>query len=117
MTVRKHIDRIGLSFSCEVECPIIRQYVYVKFVRIYDKMLTRVILCGNIKASLELEGSGNMLKFFCSTKDKEVKIQTDQKNASTLEDVSIQLIPGRKTCMENKNGNCFEFENCPLIHK
>lgn len=58
-----------------------------------------------------------MLKFFCSTKDKEVEIQTDYKNASTLEDVSIQLITARKTCMENKYGNCFEFENCPLRHR
>lgn len=57
-----------------------------------------------------------MLKFPCSTKDKIVEIQTDYKNASTLEDASIQSIPGRKTCMENKNGNCFEFENCPLRH-
>lgn len=58
-----------------------------------------------------------MIKFFCSTKDKEVKIQIDNKNASALEDVSIELIPGRKTCMENKYGNCFEFEHCPLIHQ
>lgn len=55
-----------------------------------------------------------MILFFCSTKDKEVKIQTDRKNASALEDASISLIPGRKTCMESKYGNCFEFENCPL---
>ena len=59
-------------------------------------MLTNIISRGNIQVSLELEGSGNMLKFFCSTKDKEVKIQTDYKNASTLEDASIQLIPGKK---------------------
>lgn len=58
-----------------------------------------------------------MSKFFCSTQDKEVEIQTDYKNASTLEDASIVLIPGIKTCMENEYGNCFEFEKCPLRHK
>lgn len=58
-----------------------------------------------------------MSKFFCSTQDKEVEIQTDYKNASTLEDASIVLIPGIKTCMENKYGNCFEFDKCPLRHK
>ena len=58
-----------------------------------------------------------MLKFFCSTKDKEVEIQIDNKNASALEDVSVQKISGRKTCMENKHGYCFEFENCPLMKK
>lgn len=56
----------------------------------------------------------NMIKFFCTTQDKEVKIQTDYKNASTLDDEPIKLIPGRKICMENKSGYCFEFKNCPL---
>lgn len=58
-----------------------------------------------------------MIKFFCSTKDKEVKIKIDDKDASALGDVSIKLIPGRKTCMESQYGNCFEFEKCPLIHE
>lgn len=58
-----------------------------------------------------------MVKFFCTTQNKEVEIQTDYKNASTLDDESIKLIPGRKTCMENKYGNCFEFKNCPLRNK
>lgn len=57
-----------------------------------------------------------MLKLFCSTKDKKVDIQITAINASVPSDVSTQLIPGRKTCMESKYGRCFEYKNCPLIH-
>lgn len=58
-----------------------------------------------------------MPKFFCNTQDKEVEIQTNYLNARSLEDSSAQIIPGTKVCIENKNGRCFEFDNCPLRHK
>ncbi len=54
---------------------------------------------------------------FCSVQGKEVTIQTSDKNASALEDITTKKISGRVTCMENKSGRCFEFANCPLNHK
>ena len=54
---------------------------------------------------------------FCSVQEKEVTIQTSDKNASTLEDITTKKISGRVTCMESKSGHCFEFAKCPLNHK
>ena len=51
---------------------------------------------------------------FCSVQGKEVTIQTSDKNASTLDDITTKKISGRVTCMENKLGHCFEFAKMPV---
>lgn len=56
-------------------------------------------------------------KMFCSVQGKEVTIQTSDKNASALEDITVKKISGRVTCVETKSGRCFEFAKCPLNHK
>ena len=54
---------------------------------------------------------------FSSVQGKEVTIQTYDKNASALENITTKKIPGRVTCMENKSRHCFEFAKYTLNHR
>lgn len=72
------------------------------------------ILANIITISSVVKGCDNMPKFFCSTQKKEVVIDMDLRDASALDDYPLETIPGRKVCMENALGRCFEFAQCPL---
>lgn len=54
---------------------------------------------------------------FCIAQDKEVVIQDCTLDVSAIEDFMARNIPKRQTCIEQLEGRCSEYTNCPLVNK
>lgn len=50
--------------------------------------------------------------YACPTKEKTVYLRSEDITVKNLD--SLHCIPSRIDCMENLNGKCYEFANCPL---
>ena len=60
-------------------------------------------------------GINLLKKYFCDVVGYEVDVEIENIFSGSLEDINSPCIKGRTTCLENKNGFCFE-QNCPLLN-